>query len=80
MNNSIMPDANCQLTKKKANAIVKNTFSEQQPGLALSGPGRKMIIYAEVAEQADAPVSKTGEGNFMRVRFPPSAFFFLQRG
>ena len=31
------------------------------------------LQLAEVAELADAPVSKTGEGNFMWVRFPPSA-------
>ena len=32
-------------------------------------------IHAEVVEQADAPDSKSGEGNLMRVQFPPSAPF-----
>ena len=33
--------------------------------------------HAEVVEQADAPDSKSGEGNLVRVRFPPSAPFKL---
>ena len=32
-----------------------------------------MNTHAEVVEQADAPDSKSGEGNLVRVRFPPSA-------
>ena len=31
-------------------------------------------MLAEVAELAYAPVSKTGEGNFVRVQVPPSAY------
>ncbi len=41
---------------------------------ASSGVLPLTALDAEVAELADARVSKTREGNLMRVRFPPSAF------
>ena len=33
----------------------------------------QLLIFAEVAESADAQDSKSCEGNFMRVQVPPSA-------
>ena len=48
------------------------------PGACVDPPSDGVLplspLPAEVAELADARVSKTREGNLMRVRFPPSAF------